>query len=90
VKWLYSLGNINIHVRNKEAFRESCENRHLEVVKWFMFELGYINNPIIDEYIICQEIINELKGKRYDRKKNLMLGYIFGGGRLKTAYNFNI
>ena len=76
-KWLYSLGNIDIHTENEFAFRWSCMYDKKEIVKWFIFELGYINDPIIDEYKICQEIIND---KVYKRKSYLMKGYVYGGG----------
>ena len=76
-KWLYSLGNIDIHVENELAFRWSCEYNKKEVVKWFIFELGYMSDPIINEYKICQEIIND---EIYKRKSHLMKGYVYGGG----------
>ena len=76
-KWLRSLGNIDIHAYNEFAFRWSCENEQLEIVKWFIFELGYMSDPIINEYKICQEIIND---EIYKRKSHLMKGYVYGGG----------
>ena len=33
-KWLFSLGNINIHAQDEFAFMWSCKNGHLETAKW--------------------------------------------------------
>ena len=41
-KWLYSLGNVNIHANNDYAFRYSCDNGHIEIAKW-LYSLGGIN-----------------------------------------------
>jgi hypothetical protein len=43
-QWLYSLGNIDIHLYNEITykFRFSCENGHLEIAQW-LYSLGSIN-----------------------------------------------
>lgn len=51
-QWLYSLGDIDIHVENDKAFRLSCEKECLEIVKWLCtlcndYYLVIENNKII-------------------------------------------
>ena len=41
-KWLYSLGNVDIHANNERAFRLSCKNGHLIVAKW-LYSLGNVD-----------------------------------------------
>jgi len=36
LKWLLTLGEINIHANDEEAFIRSCSEGHFEVVKWLM------------------------------------------------------
>ena len=38
-KWLYSLGEVNIHADNEYAFRWSCKMDRLTVAKW-LYSLG--------------------------------------------------
>ena len=60
-KWLYSIGDVNIHADNESAFRWSCEKGHLTVAKWlysidkvdiharseFAFQFSCANNHLI-------------------------------------------
>jgi hypothetical protein len=39
VKWLYSLGRINIHIHDEYAFRTVCTNGYLELAKW-LFDIS--------------------------------------------------
>ncbi len=43
--WLLSIpyNNININAENDYAFKEACENEHMNVVKWL---LSILNNNI--------------------------------------------
>ena len=41
-KWLYVLGDIDIHANNEYAFRFSCMHGHLTVVKW-LYSLGDVD-----------------------------------------------
>ena len=57
VKWLFSLGGVNIHANGEYAFRLSCENGHMDVAKW-LFSLGanipkniYCDNDDINAWI---------------------------------------
>ena len=34
VKWLYSLGNVDIHVYYEEVFRYACKSGNIEIAKW--------------------------------------------------------
>ena len=47
-KWLYSFGNIDIHMMEEYIFRLCCEYGHLEVAKW-LYSLGNINIHINNE-----------------------------------------
>jgi len=79
-KWLVSLGGIDIHAENNRVFRLVCECRRKKMVKWFLFKLGFLNNPIIEQYPICKEIIyDKMIYNIYNRKKNLFNGYIQNG-----------
>jgi hypothetical protein len=45
-KWLYQLGNVNIHLLEDEAFRKACKSAgSLEIVMW-LYKLGNINKLI--------------------------------------------
>ena len=48
-KKMYSLGNINIHADNEDAFKCSCTNGHIEVAKW-LYSLGDIDIHVYNEY----------------------------------------
>ena len=41
-QWLFSLGNIDIHIDDEYAFRWSCSNGKLDVAKW-LHSIGNIN-----------------------------------------------
>jgi len=75
-KWLVSLGGVDIHADNDCAFRWSYEYEHKEIIEWFMFKLGFLNNPIIDNYSMCQQIIHD---RIFCRKRILFNGYIQNG-----------
>ena len=51
-KWLYSLGNVNIHTCNEQPFRWACYNGKIETAQWLscLCDYYYIeikNNKII-------------------------------------------
>jgi hypothetical protein len=41
-RWIYSLGDVDIHTKNDHAFRWSCVNGHLETAQW-IYSLGDVN-----------------------------------------------
>lgn len=41
-QWLYSLGGVNIHIREDHAFRYSCYNGHIDVAQW-LYSLGGVD-----------------------------------------------
>jgi len=43
--------DINISIKDDEAFRYSCKNGHLEVAKWLLQMKPDINNSLLDDYI---------------------------------------
>jgi hypothetical protein len=45
--------DINISIKDDEAFRYSCKNGHLEVAKWLLQMKPDINNSLLDDYIFC-------------------------------------
>jgi len=47
-KWLYGLGDVNIHASDEHAFRWSCRNGHLEVAKW-LYGLGDVDIHVYNE-----------------------------------------
>jgi len=47
LKWFLTLGEINIHVYNEEAFICSCENGHLELAK-LLIKISKENGEIIN------------------------------------------
>lgn len=49
-KWLYSLGEIDIHVMDDFAFKWSCKNNDIEMVKW-LYSLGEIDIQKNDDFI---------------------------------------
>lgn len=62
---------------NDFCFFECCRREHFELIKWFLFDLNFINQEVVNiaqkDYKIIDKII-------YIRKKQLLLGYCFGGG----------
>jgi len=47
-QWLYSLGDVNIHIKDDEVFRWACQNGNLEVAQW-LYSLGGVNIHFKDE-----------------------------------------
>jgi hypothetical protein len=43
-QWLHSLGDVDIHAENDDAFRVTCTNGHLSVAQW-LYRLGNVNIP---------------------------------------------
>ena len=56
-QWLYSLGDVNIHIQYEDAFRWACSNGHLEVAQW-LYSLGEVNIHIMDEYAFKMACLN--------------------------------
>ena len=50
-KWLYSVGNFDIHIENDYVFRLSCINGKLEVAKW-LYSFGNIDIHFRDNYAL--------------------------------------
>jgi hypothetical protein len=55
-QWLYSLGDVNIHILNEDTFLMSCYYGHLEVAQW-LYSLGGVNihskNEAAFRYTCC-------------------------------------
>ena len=48
-KWLYSLGDVDIHVNDEYAFKSACRNGHLAVAKW-LHSLGGLDIRVCGGY----------------------------------------
>jgi hypothetical protein len=48
IKWIYSLGNIDIHEYKEQYFRIGCQNGHLELCQW-IYSLGNIDLHIFND-----------------------------------------
>jgi diacylglycerol kinase len=58
-KWLYSLGGVDIHAENEDAFRNACLNGYLEIAKW-LYSFGGVDIHAKNEYafrITCKKDI---------------------------------
>jgi hypothetical protein len=57
VKWLYDMGDIDIHSNNEECFRISCEKGYLELAQW-LYSLGNVDINILNNYAFTKSCKN--------------------------------
>jgi hypothetical protein len=57
VQWIYSLGDMNIHVKNESPFRIACFNGHLKMAQW-IYSLGGVDIHIVDDSPFGNACIN--------------------------------
>ncbi len=58
-KWLYSLGEVDIHAKYDKAFRHSCINNHLEISQWLYYlSFGSVNIHEFNDYAFRWSCIN--------------------------------
>jgi hypothetical protein len=39
-KWIYSFGEVNVHVCHDQAFQSACLNGNLGMAQWLYYEVG--------------------------------------------------
>ena len=57
-KWLYSVGDVDIHVNNEEAFRKSCYYGYLTVAKW-LYSIGNVDIHVNNEEAFMGSCYND-------------------------------
>jgi len=64
----------------KDVFLECCNSGNKEIIKWFLFKRGFLNNHDLVEHPLCVEIIKEEENDIFRmRKMSLLIGYIQNG-----------
>ena len=60
IKWVWQLGNIDLHIDNEDPFKNVCYSYNLDAIK-YVWELGYKDNVgIINIHIFNEEIFEIL------------------------------
>jgi len=84
-QWLYSLGDVNIHIFNEYPFRWACQKGHLEVAQW-LYSLGDVNIHINDEEaFICTCRNGHLEVAQWLYSLGNVNIHIYNGMALKLA-----
>lgn len=73
-KWLHSI-DVMEQINYVRGFTCCCLHNSKRMVMWFLFDLGFIRDKnLVENNPKCLEIV------KYCRKKQLLHGYIYGGG----------
>lgn len=73
-KWLHSI-DIKHCINYERGFFSCCRYDSKRITMWFLFDLGFVKEKYLLE--CCPKCLEVVK---YYRKKQLLNGYIYGGG----------